>query len=65
MGKKDKEFAEKFGKIVSHYVRGMISSDELINESMEVLGELEGEMSDYSVSRAWHVIKSLLLKEEV
>jgi hypothetical protein len=59
MGKKDKEFAEKFGKIMSHYVRGMISSDELVDESMQVLSELESEMSEYSISRAWNVIRSI------
>ena len=64
MGTKDKEFAEKFGKIMSHYVRGMIGASEFVDDSMQVLSELEGEMSEYSISRAWNIIRAIY-KEEV
>lgn len=64
MGEKDKEFSEKFGKIVSHYVRGMISHAEFVDESLLLGEEFLGKTSEYSRDRAWKIIKAIYLQEE-
>jgi hypothetical protein len=64
MGKKDKEFAEKFGLIMSHFIRGMIARYEFIDESLVLLEECIDEMSSYSSGMARNIIMAIA-KEEV
>lgn len=61
----DKEFAEKFGKIISHYVRGMISRDEVVMELSGILiSENPESLSHYVIANSVEIIESLM-KEEV
>lgn len=61
----DKEYAEKFGKIISHYVRGMISHDEVVMELSEILvSESPDSLSHYVIANSVEIIESLM-KEEV